>query len=377
MAYTMFNQQPCKIHSSERHNTREQKLDYIFPELSHNNESFYFDDRGLTEIYDECKQLYEEKVKRKFQEKTAPIREGVVLIDEHTTLDDVKRLAEELGKLLKWKPLQVHIHRDEGHKLSPDNKEGSEVAELNLHAHIVFDTQDKETGKMNNSGKENLSTAQDICARELRMERGKPSTKKHLDALSFKIKKQEERIQALMAENQNLTTKNEELNKIQSDGYKKLTANNNLLKILNEQIEGLEKKKEEAKKEYEKKSKEYKENLEKDIAAGKKRYEEETKQAKKELEDANKELEEVNSIQWELVEKEVDLEDKIKKKKAEFEYLCGAGEMEDLASRFVEVARNNKAYTGMTWDEARDELHDMIDKKIDKELQQGGNTLRR
>ena len=86
------------------------------------------------------------------------------------------------------------------------------------------------------------------------MERGKPSTKKHLDALSFKIKKQEERIQTLMAENENLTAKNEGLKKIQSDDYKKLTTNNNLLKILNEQIEELEKKKAAAKEEYEKKS---------------------------------------------------------------------------------------------------------------------------
>lgn len=183
-----MHQQPCKIHSSERHNTREQELDYIFPELTHNNESFYFDNRKLTEIYSECKELYEEKVKRKFQEKTAPIREAVVLINENTSLEDVKMLAEELGELLQWKPLQIHIHRDEGHKLSPDNKGGENVAELNLHAHIVFDVQNKQSGKMNNSGKENLSTAQDICARVLRMERGKPSTKKHLDALNFKIK---------------------------------------------------------------------------------------------------------------------------------------------------------------------------------------------
>lgn len=344
MAYTMFSQKPCKIYSSERHNSRAQKLDYIFSDLTPKNESFYFDNRKLKDIYNECKELYEEKVKRKFQEKTAPIREGVVLIDENTTLDDVKRLAEELGELLKWKPLQVHIHRDEGHKLSPDNKKGSEVAKLNLHAHIVFDTQDKETGKMNNSGKENLSTAQDTCARVLRMERGKPSTKKHLDALNFKIKKQEERIQALSKENKELLLRNAEFQKENEKRLTEIKENKEDLQILKREIERKEQ--------------------EKSKIVGEllllRQEQEEKKKQKQTLENENQKIQQ-----------------EIEKKKEDFEYLCGAGEMEDLAARFVEIARNNKDYTGMSWDDARDELHAMIDKKVDKELQQGGNTLRR
>lgn len=314
MAYTMFNQQPCKIHSSERHNTRAQNLDYIFPELTHNNESFYFDNRNLIEIYSECKELYEKKVKRKFQEKTAPIREGVVLIDEYTTLDDVKRLAEELGKLLNWKPLQVHIHRDEGHKLSPDNKEGSEVAELNLHAHIVFDTQNKETGKMNNSGKENLSTAQDICARELRMERGKPSTKKHLDALNFKIKKQEEQLQTLLLDIENLISKNEKLR--QENEYMKK----------NEEI--LLKEKHELENEIEKLK----------IA--------------KEL-SSNKIDEEIKNF--------IDKKEELQK---EWNYLIGKGEMEDLAERFIQIANDNPEYNVMPYNDVLDELWKMIQKEL-------------
>ena len=365
MAYTMFNQQPCKIHSSERHNTREQKLDYIFPELTHNNESFYFDNRKLTEIYDECKQLYVEKVKRKFQEKTAPIREGVVLIDEYTTLDDVKRLAEELGKLLKWKPLQVHIHRDEGHKLSPDNKEGSEVAELNLHAHIVFDTQDKETGKMNNSGKENLSTAQDICARELRMERGKPSTKKHLDALSFKIKKQEERIQALMAQNENLVKKNNvtEFNTKEADDK---------LQSLMRQIKAKEFEQKEAQR--------WLDNLKKEEKEAQERLnnlkEEEGKKSKivgellllrqeeKEKKEKNQALEDENN----KLQKEID------DKKAHLDYLAGEGEVDDIAERSAEIWEKNPVYSS---DLTIDELITDIYKKTLKVLGKKGYTLGR
>lgn len=342
MAYTMFNQQPCKIHSSERHNSRAQKLDYIFPDLTHNNESFYFDNRGLPEIYNECKQLYEEKVKRKFQEKTAPIREGVVLIDEYTTLDDVKRLAEELGKLLKWKPLQVHIHRDEGHKLSPDNKEGSEVAELNLHAHIVFDTQDKETGKMNNSGKENLSTAQDICARELRMQRGKPSTKKHLDALNFKIKKQEERIQALMAENENLVQKNNvtEFNTKEADIQ---------LQNLMRQIK--------AKEHEEKEVQKWLDNIKEKAEQEKSKIMKEVSDKRKELDDKRKELEEL--------QKDID------EKKAHWDYLCGDGEMEDLAYRLVQIGEDIKYDS---WEEVFTEFSRTFAKELG---QTKGHTLGR
>lgn len=314
MAYTMFNQQPCKIHSSERHNSRTQELDYIFPELSHNNESFYFDNRGLVEIYNECKQLYEEKVKRKFQEKTAPIREGVVLIDEYTTLDDVKMLAEELGELLHWKPLQVHIHRDEGHQLSPDNKGGKNVAKLNLHAHIVFDTQNKMTGKMNNSGKENLSTAQDICARVLRMERGKPSTKKHLDALNFKIKKQEEQLQGLLLDIENLISKNEKLR--QENEYMKK----------NEEILLKEK--------YE---------LENEI---------EKLKIAKEL-SSNKIEEEIKKF--------IDKKEELQK---EWNYLIGKGEMEDLAERFIQIANDNPEYNVMPYNDVLDELWKMIQKEL-------------
>lgn len=197
---TSFHQKPCKVNSAEQHNTRSKQLDYIFPDLTQNNESFFYDNRKLSAIEKECREIYQREVGQKMQTKTAPIREGVVVIDEYTTLDDVKMLAEELGELLQWKPLQVHIHRDEGYMKSK-NTEGQR--QLNLHAHIIFDCQNKISGKMN-SPKNKLSSCQDICARILRMERGQTSTKKHLEALKWKIQKNMEQIQAqekIMAEN--------------------------------------------------------------------------------------------------------------------------------------------------------------------------------
>ncbi|MFJ1431426.1 hypothetical protein ACILE2_11595 [Capnocytophaga canimorsus] len=192
MAKTSIHFEPCNVVKSELHNSRQQELDYIFPELSKNNESLYYI-ADLKQREQQCKQIYEQKVGQKMQTKTVPLREAVVVIDERTTLYDLEILANEIQHELKWQPLQIHIHRDEGYMKNPDNKGGYEVAKLNLHAHIVFDCQDKSTGKMHRISKQNLSNIQTITANVLKMERGEKSDRKHLKSLEFKIamKKQE------------------------------------------------------------------------------------------------------------------------------------------------------------------------------------------
>lgn len=194
MAKTSIHFEPCNVVKSEMHNSRVQELDYIFPELSKNNESLYYIS-NLHQREKECQQIYESKVKQKMQSKTVPIREGVVVIDEKTTMADLEILANEIKHLLGWTPLQIHIHRDEGYMKSPDNKGGSEVAKLNLHAHLIFDCQDKNTGKMHRNTKQQMSQVQDLCANILKMERGQTSTRKHLKSLEYKIQAREKQLQ--------------------------------------------------------------------------------------------------------------------------------------------------------------------------------------
>lgn len=93
--------------------------------------------------------------------------------------------------------LQIHIHRDEGYVKSGDNKGGEEVAKLNLHAHLVFDCQDKESGKMHKITKQQLRELQTITALTLNMERGKSSNRKHLKSLDFKIKQKKKHLSNL------------------------------------------------------------------------------------------------------------------------------------------------------------------------------------
>lgn len=210
MAKTSIHFEVCNVIKSELHNLRKQELDYIFPKLSKNNESLcYVSD--LKQREKECRELYESKVGQKMQSKTVPIREGVVVIDEKTTMKDLELLANEIKHLLGWTSLQIHIHRDEGYMKSPENKGGSEITKLNLHAHLIFDCQDKNTGKMHRNTKRQMSQVQDLCASILKMERGEPSTRKHLKSLEYKIAVKEENLKKIEFQNEALIVENEEL----------------------------------------------------------------------------------------------------------------------------------------------------------------------
>ena len=214
MAKTSIHFKACDVIKSELHNSREQKLDYIFPELSENNESMYLNGQNLHDRQKDCIKLYEEKIGQKMQSKTVPLREGVVVIDEKTTMNDLRELAQAITDELGWECLQIHIHRDEGYILSGDNKGGAEVAKLNLHAHLIFDCQDKQTGKMFRNNKRQMSKVQDICAEILQMERGQKSGRKHLSAIDWKIQEQTERLLQITAEVQNAL---EEKNNVQKE----------------------------------------------------------------------------------------------------------------------------------------------------------------
>lgn len=236
MSKTSIHFEACNVIKSELHNSRQQELDYIFPELSKNNESLCYVS-NLPQREKECKTLYEKKVGQKMQSKTVPIREGVVVIDEKTTMEDLELLANEIRHLLGWEPLQIHIHRDEGYVLSGDNKGGSSVAKLNLHAHIVFDCQDKTTGKMCRNTKRQMSQVQDLCANILNMERGKKSDRKHLKSLEYKITQKEQQLQQLIEKHASLTQEIGQISSKMEKTIHKYQFYENALKLLEKRNE--------------------------------------------------------------------------------------------------------------------------------------------
>lgn len=171
--------------NSEAHNERSTRLDYNFPELEKNNESFILERVATREkaINSYCKKVSG----RKLQKNAEPIREAVVNLNSHHTMADLKRLATVLKEKKGIDCFQIHIHRDEGKSRD----------ELNYHAHMIFDWQDKTTGKTLKLNRTDLSQIQDIVAETLQMQRGElrvNSNRERLEAVEYKRQQEEIRL---------------------------------------------------------------------------------------------------------------------------------------------------------------------------------------
>ena len=228
---------PCNIASSEAHNRRtaeymrnigESRI-YVVPELSTDNEQWINPDFGTPELrthYNNIKQMVKEKTGRAMQEKErerkgkngriikvagcSPIREGVLLIRPDTTLADVRKFGEECQRRWGITPLQIFLHKDEGHWLNgqpeTEDRESFKVGERwfkpNYHAHIVFDWMDHDTGKSRKLNDEDMTEMQSLASDILLMERGQSKAvtgKEHLERNDFIIEKQKAELQRMDA----------------------------------------------------------------------------------------------------------------------------------------------------------------------------------
>ena len=215
---------PCNIEQSERHNRRDAdyiaslnpRTLYVRTELSHNNESYVVPDlKGVTlqQHYDAIKAMVKQKTGRAMQEKkvtvigkngkpkerngSSPIRESVVNIKPDTTMADLKKYTEKVCQRWGVRAIQIHIHKDEGHYTNPDDPS---TWQPNLHAHIIWDWMNHETGKSFKLGKKDMEELQDMAAETLEMERGKRKSEtgaEHLERNDFIIQKQENQIEEL------------------------------------------------------------------------------------------------------------------------------------------------------------------------------------
>ena len=189
MAATSINIQPIKG-GSEQHNRREKELDYIRPELSHLNESWEAD--SIANRLATIKENYKKSTGQNMQQKATPIREGVVVIQKGTTMQQLQEFARKAEERFGIKAIQIHIHKDEGYK-------NGKAWKPNLHAHIVFDWT-MPNGKSCKLSRQDMAELQTMCAVSLQMERGKSSERKHLDAIQYKNEAESKRIQILSEE---------------------------------------------------------------------------------------------------------------------------------------------------------------------------------
>ena len=250
---------PCNVASSEAHNRRtaeymrnigKSKV-YVVSELSANNEQWINPDFGNPELqahYEDIKRMVKEKTGRAMQEKErerkgkngkiikvagcSPIREGVLLIRPDTTLADVHKFGEECQKRWGITPLQIFLHKDEGHWLNgqpaPEDRESFKVGgrwfKPNYHAHIVFDWMNHDTGKSRKLNDDDMMQMQTLASDILLMERGKSKAvtgKEHLERNDFIIEKQKAELQRIEAikrhKEQQVNLAEQELRQVKSE----------------------------------------------------------------------------------------------------------------------------------------------------------------
>ena len=190
---------PCNIASSEAHNRRtaeymrnigESRI-YVVPELSTDNEQWINPDFGSPDLrthYDNIRQMVKEKTGRAMQEKErerkgkngkivkiagcSPIREGVLLVRSNTTLADVRKFGEECQRRWGITPLQIFLHKDEGHWLNGQPEaEDRESFRVGDHTLTEADVPKVEAGKILIFREKRFQSTKTLCGDQIQIGR--------------------------------------------------------------------------------------------------------------------------------------------------------------------------------------------------------------
>ena len=173
-----------KISPYPEHNDRtDMRSPNIYQELTHKNEYSC----SAKVVRAETNRLYQEAMQKQAGKKgkktprERSIHEAIFEIDEKTTMLECQELAKEIEKLTGFQTLQIVIHRDEGHT----DEQGNFIP--HYHAHAVFFTLDKDTGKQlarqqASLNKANLSKMQDLASKIFDMERGQEFFKNGIES---------------------------------------------------------------------------------------------------------------------------------------------------------------------------------------------------
>ena len=228
MAKTSINIKPCLVTSSGAHNRRlaeylanirKEKI-YIRTDLMAKNETWVSPELGDTSLEERSRQIaamvkkktgraMQTKDRKRVNKKTGkvtvvrgstPIKEGVVVIKEDTAMEQLRHFCEVCKERWGITPLQIFIHRDEGHYETPGDKT---TWKPNYHAHIVWDWMNHDTGKSCKLDDKAMSDMQTLLAECLDMERGSSKEltgKEHLERADFIIAKQKQEAEQVKAE---------------------------------------------------------------------------------------------------------------------------------------------------------------------------------
>lgn len=172
---------------SEEHNQRLIQPDYLIEGYDGLPKNVSIVDDTIANRRTSIDQLYKEKVKQKIQDQMTPIKEAVIVMDKicfvtedrkisvQAGIHRLNKLNSELKKRYGIEAFQTYIHFDEG-KESEDGKPVN-VFDRNIHAHIVFDWQNKETGRMAKLGRKEMMAIQTLTADIMGLQRGELHSK--------------------------------------------------------------------------------------------------------------------------------------------------------------------------------------------------------
>jgi hypothetical protein len=210
-------------YGAEKHNRREKAMKHVHSEYSHLNKSWEASDfKSVADEIRKAKERYSQKhfcrkviidqngnkvwsidpsKPKKMPKNSEPIREGVAVITEATTMEQMQQLAQQIEQRWGIKTRGIWAHLDEGHEHLVtdkdhqkgkylDTSEGSTIFLWNYHAHYLFDWTNHETGQCINLNRHDMSELQDMLANTFKMERGKKSDKKWRDAHTFKAEQE-------------------------------------------------------------------------------------------------------------------------------------------------------------------------------------------
>lgn len=186
-------------------------LNYIHSDRTELNESWHkeYQSNGhpktLRNYLADTKRIVKEKTGRAMQKKAEDnvIGEAVVVIDEQTTMEDLKKLGRAMEQRYGWTCVQIHIHRDEGYLGERTEDMKHREGKYNLHAHMFFITTNLATGKSWKRQRGEGSVMQDITAQTLDLSRGvkkseqKKASKETLNVIEYKAMQEEIRLQTL------------------------------------------------------------------------------------------------------------------------------------------------------------------------------------
>lgn len=193
MAQTSINIQPAKG-GSERHNEREKEMEHIRKDLTHLNESWKSPDfPSMNEQLAAIRDDYKAAHGKALHAKATPLREAVVVIQENTTIEQLRAACDECNRLYGIQVMQIYKHLDEGYAHAKEWKP-------NRHAHIVFNWYNFDTHTTCKLNKYDMMEMQSIFARHLQMERGVSSDRRHLNAIQQKNAAEEKRLAELEAQ---------------------------------------------------------------------------------------------------------------------------------------------------------------------------------